>query len=138
MWQELKDFLLKQNALALAVGVITGAALGRVVSSVVADLLMPVIGLGLPGGDWREARFVLSQTAGPDGAPVVSAINYGSFMGAVIDFAIVSFVVFLIVRAVLPSAPPAVTAPVKECPFCLEAIPAGAKKCRACASALTA
>jgi large conductance mechanosensitive channel len=135
MWQEFKDFLLKQNALALAVGVITGAALGRVVTSIVSDLLMPVVGLGLPGGDWRQARLVLSQTAGPDGAPVVSALNYGAFMGAVIDFAIVSFVVFLIVRSFL-KAPEAPAAPTKGCPFCLEVVPAGAKKCRACTSAL--
>ena len=137
MWQEFRDFLLKQNALALAIGVITGAALGRVVSSVVSDLLMPVIGLGLPGGDWREARFVLSQTAGPDGAPIVSAINYGAFMGAVIDFAIVSFVVFMIVRARLSPAPEAPPAPTKTCPFCLDVVPALAAKCRACTSPLT-
>ena len=137
MWQEFRDFLLKQNALALAIGVITGAALGRVVSSVVSDLLMPVIGLGLPGGDWREARFVLSQTAGPDGAPIVSAINYGAFMGAVIDFAIVSFVVFMIVRGLLSPAPEAPPAPTKTCPFCLDVVPALAAKCRACTSLLT-
>ena len=136
MWQEFKDFLLKQNAFALAVGVITGAALGRVVTSVVSDLLMPVIGLGLPGGNWREARFVLSQATGPDGAPVVSAINYGAFMGAVIDFTIVSFVVFMIVRALLPPTPAAPPAPTKACPFCLDTVPAQAKKCRACASLL--
>lgn len=136
MWQEFKDFLLKQNALALAVGVITGAALGRVVTSVVSDLLMPVIGLGLPGGNWREARFVLSQATGPDGAPVVSAISYGAFMGAVIDFTIVSCVVFLIVRALLPPAAEAPPAPTKACPFCLDRVPAQAQKCRACASAL--
>ncbi len=135
MWQEFKDFLLKQNALALAVGVITGAALGRVVTSVVSDLLMPVIGLGMPGGDWRQARFILSQSTGPDGAAVISAINYGAFMGAVVDFAIVSTVVFLIVRSFL-RAPEAPVAPTRNCPFCLEVIPAGAKKCRACASAL--
>ena len=135
MWQEFKDFLLKQNALALAVGVITGAALGRVVTSVVSDLLMPVIGLGLPGGDWRQARLVLSETTGPNGAPVVSAINYGAFIGTVIDFAIVSFVVFLIVRSFL-RAPEAPAAPTKDCPHCLEVIPAAARKCRACASAL--
>jgi large conductance mechanosensitive channel len=103
---------------------------------VVSDLLMPVVGLGLPGGDWRQARLVLSETTGPDGAPVVTALNYGAFMGAVIDFAIVSFVVFLIVRSFLQPAPEAPAAPTKGCPFCLEVVPAGAKKCRACASAL--
>ena len=55
--------------------------------SLVTDLLMPVISLGMPGGDWRTARIVLSETLGKDGQPVVSAINYGAFLGTVIDFA---------------------------------------------------
>ena len=56
MWREFREFLLKQNALALAIGVIIGAAMGRVVTSLVADLLMPVIGLVMPGGDWRQGK----------------------------------------------------------------------------------
>jgi large conductance mechanosensitive channel len=75
MLRDFRDFLFKQNALALAVGVIIGAAIGRVVQSVAIDLLMPVIGLAMPGGDWRTARIVLSETIGKDGQPVVSAIN---------------------------------------------------------------
>jgi large conductance mechanosensitive channel len=133
MWREFREFLLKQNALALAVGVIVGAAMGRVVSSLVSDLLMPVISLVLPGGDWRSSQLVLSEAAGPDGKPVINAINYGAFMGTVIDFAIVAFIVFLIVRTMLKPAP---DAPTKGCPFCLETIPAAASKCRACTSAL--
>jgi large conductance mechanosensitive channel len=133
MWREFREFLLKQNALALAVGVIIGAAMGRVVTSLVADLLMPMISLALPGGDWRGSRIVLSQTVGPDGKPVVNAINYGSFMGAAIDFAIVAFVVFLLVRTMLKPAP---ESPTKGCPFCQETIPAAATKCRACTSVL--
>jgi large conductance mechanosensitive channel len=134
MWSEFREFLLKQNALALAVGVVIGAAIGRVVQSIVADLLMPVIGLGMPGGDWRAARIVLSESVGPDGQPVVSAITYGAFLGALVDFAIVAVVVFLIVRAAIKPSP---AAPTKGCPFCLETIPADAKRCRACTSALT-
>ena len=134
MWREFREFLLKQNALALAIGVIVGAAMGRVVSSLVADLLMPIISLGMPGGDWRASRIVLSQTVGPDGKPIVNAINYGAFFGSVVDFMIVAFVVFLIVRAILKPAP---AAPVKTCPFCQETIPAAATKCRACTSAVT-
>ena len=133
MLHEFRDFLFKQNALALAVGVIIGAATGRVVESIVRDLLMPVIGLGMPGGDWRAARIVLSETVGPDGQPVVSAINYGAFIGAAIDFAIVALVVFMIVRIVLKPDP---TAPTKTCLFCGETIPLEAKRCRACTSAL--
>ncbi len=138
MWHEFREFLLKQNALALAVGVITGAALGRVVTSLVSDLLMPIFSLGIPSGDWRAAKFVLGQTVGPDGKPVVNSINYGSFAGTVMDFVIVSFAVFLIVRAFLkPRAEPAAPA-TKVCPFCRETIPADASRCRACTSAVGA
>ena len=133
MIRDFRDFLFKQNALALAVGVIVGAAIGRVVQSIVADLLMPIIGLALPGGDWREARIVLSETVGKDGKPVISSINYGAFMGTVIDFAIVAFVIFLILRvAIKPETPPAT----KACPFCGETVPQAATRCRACTSTL--
>ena len=133
MWREFREFLLKQNALALAVGVIVGAALGRVVSSLVADLLMPVISLAMPAGDWRTSAIVLNKFIGPDGKEVVTSINYGVFAGTVIDFAIVAFVVFLITRQFLKPAP---GSPTKGCPFCLETVPAAATKCRACASTL--
>jgi len=134
MWNEFKSFLLKTNAMALAVGVIIGAAIGRVVQSIVNDLLMPVIGLGMPGGDWRSARIVLSQTVGKDGQPVVSAVNYGTFLGTVIDFVIVAFVVFMILRVAIKPETPAAT---KACPFCGETVPLAATRCRACTSALT-
>lgn len=133
MGRAFRDFLLKQNALALAVGVIIGAAIGRVVSSLVADIIMPAVSLGIPSGDWRSAKLVLSETVGPDGKPVVNAINYGTFTGTIIDFLIVAFVVFLLVQYLLRPAP---DAPTKTCPFCLETIPASAKKCRACTSAV--
>ena len=133
MYREFREFLLKQNALALAVGVITGAALGRVVTSVVSDLLMPLISLGMPSGDWRAAKVVLSQSVGPDGKEVVNSINYGNFFGTVVDFVIVSFAVFLIVRRFLK---PTQADPTKPCPFCLETVPEGAKRCRACTSEL--
>lgn len=134
MIRDFRDFLFKQNALALAVGVIVGAAIGRVVQSIVADLLMPIIGLALPGGDWREARIVLSETVGKDGKPVISSINYGTFVGTVIDFAIVAFVIFLILRVAIKPETPAAT---KTCPFCGETVPLAATRCRACTSPLT-
>jgi|SRR5206468_4572965 len=133
MYGEFREFLLKQNALALAIGVIIGAAIGRVVTSLVADVLMPILSLGLPQGDWRASKIVLSQTIGPDGKEVVNAINYGTFVGTIVDFVIVAFVVFLIVRQFVRPAPPAAT---KVCPLCGETVPAAATKCRACTSTL--
>jgi len=133
MLKEFQEFLLKTNALALAIGVIIGAAVGKVVSSLVSDILMPIIGLLIPGGAWREASIVLSKKL--DGTPG-AAITYGAFIGAVIDFIIIAFVVFMVTKALLKPAPAPAAPPTKECPFCKEAIPAAATKCKACASAV--
>ncbi|SRR6266436_3822097 len=132
MIQEFRKFLLQTNALALAVGVIIGAAVGKVVSSLVSDLLMPLIGLMIPGGAWRDLKFVL--TTKPDGS-VGNAITYGAFIGNVVDFVIIAFVVFMITKALLKPAP---GPPTKACPECLESVPKAAHKCRACGSALPA
>ena len=129
MIKEFHDFLLKTNALALAIGVIIGGAVGKVVSSLVADILMPIISLGIPGGSWREAKIVLKTN--PDGT-VANAITIGTFIGTVIDFVIIGFAIFMITKMVLKPDPPA--APTKVCPECKETIPADARKCRACAS----
>jgi large conductance mechanosensitive channel len=131
MWREFREFLFKQNALALAVGVIIGAAAGRVVTSLVSDMLMPIISLVMPHGDWQASKVVLSRSVGPDGKEVVNSINYGTFAGTVLDFVIVAFVVFLIIRWIVKPAPAATT---KPCPYCKETIPADATKCRACTS----
>ena len=77
MMQDFKAFLTKSNALALAIGVVIGAATGKVVSGIVDDLLMPVIGLVLPSGDWREAKFVLRTVTDAKGKVTESAIAYG-------------------------------------------------------------
>ena len=132
MLKEFKAFLLQTNALALAIGVVIGAAIGKVVSSLVADILMPVIGLASPGGAWREQKIVLSTN--PDGS-VANAITYGSFIGSLIDFVIIAFVVFMVTKLILKPAP---AAPTKVCPECLEIIPHGARKCRMCASPVPA
>ncbi len=123
--KEFKDFLLKQNALALAVGVVIGAAVGKVVSGIVDDVIMPIVGVAMPGGEWRSAQLLLAGS---------NAIKYGDLLGRLLDFVIVSAVVFFIVKAFLGK--PAPPAPTKACPECLESIPAAAKKCRACASML--
>ncbi len=135
MWKEFKDFLLKSNAFALAVGVIIGAATGKVVSAIVADVLMPVVSLIIPSGSWREAELVLTQTTGPDGKAVVNAIKYGDLLGNVVDFMIIAFVVFLITKTLLrekaaPSGPPTT----KTCAECQETIPIAARRCKFCAS----
>jgi large conductance mechanosensitive channel len=131
--QEFRGFLTKTNALALAVGVIVGAAVGNVVSGLASDILMPVIGLLLPKGDWRQARIVFSSVTDAAGKKSESAILYGHFIGTVVDFLIISLVVFLIVKALVKPAPPE---PTKTCPECLEKVPEAARRCRACTSAL--
>jgi large conductance mechanosensitive channel len=135
MIAEFRGFLTKTNALALAVGVIIGAAVGNVVSGLAADILMPVIGLFLPGGDWREAKYVL-HPADAAAKTSESAILYGHFLGTIIDFIVISFVVFLIVKVLVKpvAAPPA--QPMKACPECLEMVPAAARRCRACTATL--
>ncbi|MEA2165056.1 MAG: large conductance mechanosensitive channel [Thermoanaerobaculia bacterium] len=135
MISEFRGFLTKTNALALAIGVIIGAAVGNVVSALVADILMPIVGLALPAGDWRAAKIVLSKGLDANGKITENAILYGHFAGMVIDFVIISFVVFLIVRTLVKPAPTP-SAPMKTCPECLEMIPAGARRCRACTAAV--
>jgi large conductance mechanosensitive channel len=126
---EFREFLLKQNVVALAAGVVIGAAIGKVVSGIVDDVIMPLVGVVLPGGEWRQAKLALG-TGG-------NAIAYGDLIGRLVDFGIVAFVVFLVLKAfVKPPAPgPAAAAPpTKGCPECLETIPAAARRCRACGS----
>jgi large conductance mechanosensitive channel len=127
LFKEFKEFLLKQNALALAVGVIIGAAIGKVVSGIVEDIFMPLIGVVMPGGEWRNAALPLTGQ---------NAIKYGDLLGRLIDFTIVAAVVFVAVKLLIhekTDAPP----PTKTCPECLETVPAAAKRCRACTSQLS-
>ena len=131
MLAEFLGFLRKTNALALAVGVIIGAAIGKVVSSVVGDLLMPVVSLFFVGGDWRAWQIPL-RTA-PDGK-VQSALGLGSFLGAVVDFIIIAFFVFLITRSLLKEEPAPPGPPMKTCAACGESILAKAARCKHCTS----
>lgn len=135
MIAEFRAFLTKTNALALAVGVIIGAAVGNIVAAVSSDFLMPVISLFLPGGSWREAKIVL-RTTEVAGKPVENALLYGHFIGTLIDFLIISLVLFLIVRSLIRPVKAPAAEPMKQCPECLEMIPAAARRCRACATAL--
>ena len=130
MAREFKDFLVKQNALALAVAVIIGAAIGKVVSSIVDDLINPILGLALPGGSWREAKIVLSHTTDAAGKVVENGISYGHLLGAIVDFVIIGLVVFMIIKYALPK--PEAKPSTKECPQCKTLIPAVATRCSAC------
>ena len=123
---EFRSFLLKTNALALAVGVIIGGALGTVVDSLVNDIIMPPIGLLLGGVDFAELAINLNA----DGS---AAIRYGAFINAIVAFVIVAFVVWRISKIFIKEA---VEAETKGCPYCLEANSPAATKCRACGSAI--
>ena len=127
-----KEFLLKTNALALAIGVIIGAALGTVVNSLVNDIIMPPIGYALGGVDFDQLKYVLAPATGGDPATEV-AIRWGAFINSIISFVIIAFVVYLISKMFIKDAAPD---PTKECPFCKEANHVDASKCRACASAI--
>ncbi len=136
MWTEFKDFLLKTNALALAIAFILGLALAAVVTSLVTDIIMPPVGLALGGVDFQNMFIDLSgrgyktlAEAKEAGAPT---INYGLFLNSVITFVIVAFVVFLIARALI-KAPAAST---KDCPRCAMPIPLAATRCPHCTSDL--
>ena len=124
MFGEFRAFLLKTNALALAIGVIIGAALGTVVDSLVKDIIMPPIGFVLGKVDFSALVLDL-------GSGVV--IRWGAFVTNVISFVIVAFVVWQISRMFIKEPPPA---EVKTCPFCKEPNAIDATKCRACASAI--
>ena len=127
-----KEFLLKNNVLALAIAVIVGGAVGKVVSSLAADLIMPLISLVLPSGEWRAAKLVLSKTVGPDGKEAVNALNYGTFFGNVVDFLIIAFVVYMLTKSLIKEAPAPPPPPSKNCPRCKETIAVDATKCKFC------
>jgi large conductance mechanosensitive channel len=131
---EFRTFLTKTNALALAIGVIIGAAVGNVVAALVSDILMPLVSLFLPAGDWRQAKIVLTTGIDAAGKPTENAILYGHFIGILLDFIIVAIVVFLIVRSLLRE--PEIAESMRKCPECMEMVPIGARRCRACTAAL--
>ena len=133
---EFRSFLTKTNTLSFALGVIIGAATGKLVSAIVDDLFMPLIALVLPPGDWREAQIILSQSHDVGGKMAVNAVKYGHLFGSALDFVIISFVVFFMTKLFLKNGMSPPTVPTRVCPECLETIPATAKKCRACTSTL--
>lgn len=142
MFKEFKTFIMRGNVLDLAVGIIIGAAFGKIVSSFVGDILTPILSLALGKIDFSNLFVALNGDVYPtlDAAKKagVATINYGLFINAVIDFLIVGFAIFLIVRMAnnlkKAEAPPAPNT--KECPECLSSIPLKARKCAHCGSAV--
>lgn len=128
-------FLLKTNALALAIAVIIGLALSSVINSLVNDIIMPPIGLALGNLDFSQLKIVLKAATGGDAKTEV-AIRYGTFINVVIAFVVVALVVYVITETMLRMVPADPEVPTKTCPFCKETVPADATRCRACTSAI--
>ena len=143
MWSDFKAFAMKGNVIDLAVGFIVGGAFGKIVTSLVNDVVMPPIGLILGRVDFGGLFVNLSGTAysSLDAARKANApvIAYGSFINNVIDFVIVSFAMFILVQQVmrLTAAPPPPPS-TQDCPFCKNKIPIGASRCGFCTSQLQA
>ncbi len=149
MLKEFREFAMKGNVVDMAVGIIIGAAFGSIVNSLVADVIMPPVGLLIGNIDFGNLFVVLREgkVAGPYGSLAAAktagavTVNYGAFINTIISFLIVAFSVFLLVRSInrlrkqqeeIPSESPAT----RECPFCLSAIPAKAVRCAHCTSEL--
>jgi large conductance mechanosensitive channel len=118
-----REFLFKNNVLALAIAVIVGGAVGKVVTSLAQDIIMPVVSPLLPSGEWRTAQIMIGK----------AAIKWGSFLGNVIDFLIIAFIVYLLTKALIKEVPPP---PSKACPRCKEGISLDATKCKFCTADL--
>ncbi len=146
MWKEFKEFIMRGNVMDMAVGIIIGAAFGKIVSSFVSDVLMPPIGLILGKVDFTNLFITVSgqsfatlEEAKKAGAVT---IRYGLFINTIIDFIIVALAIFLMIRQVnrfsrKPEAAPAAPT-TKDCPFCLSVIPLKAVRCPHCTSELKA
>ena len=139
--EDFKKFAFKGNVVDLAVGVVIGGAFGKIVSAVVADLVMPIVSLFLPGGDWRNSGFILKTAADPKDNVV---LKYGDFLGAILDFFVVALALFIIVSRIIKAAEGKLSKPadgppaVKECPACCETVPFKATRCKFCTGSLPA
>lgn len=144
MLKEFKEFAMRGNVLDMAVGIIIGAAFGQIVNSFVQDVLMPPIGRLVGHVDFSNLFVSLTgqhyDTLAAAKAAGAATLNYGTFLNTVINFLIVAFAVFLLVRQVnrlMPKPAPAAAAPVtRDCPYCLSAIPLKATKCGHCTSSV--
>lgn len=144
MLKEFKEFAVRGNVLDMAIGIIIGVAFGKIVTSLVNDIIMPPIGLVLGRVDFADLYLTLDSTTYPTLAAAKAAgaatINYGAFFNTILDFLIVAFVMFLVVRQVIRAFPPAPPKEVttRECPFCLLQIALKASRCPNCTSQIAA
>ena len=144
MLKEFKEFAMRGNVLDMAVGIIIGAAFGKIITSFVGDILMPPIGLLLGKVDFSSLFLNISgksyDTLAAAKAAGAATLNYGLFLNALIDFLIVAFVVFLLVRQVnrWKGPAPAAAPSTKDCPYCCMAVPIKATRCPHCTSELRA
>lgn len=140
MLKEFKEFALRGNVIDLAVAVVIGAAFNRIVASLVDDLIMPPVGYMLGGLDFNNLFWTIGPVEYATLAEAKEAgaatINYGVFIGVLIHFIIVAFVIFLLIKAInrLRSAPAVITPTTWSCPYCLTQIPLEATRCAACTS----
>ncbi|RPI13464.1 MAG: large-conductance mechanosensitive channel protein MscL [Acidobacteriales bacterium] len=141
MLKEFKEFAMRGNVLDMAVGIIIGAAFGKIITSFVSDILMPPIGLLLGNVDFATLFLNISgqtyATLADAKKAGAATINYGLFLNTVLDFLIVAFAIFLLIRQVNKlSRQPAAAPTTKDCPFCLSAVPIKAVRCAHCTSQL--
>jgi large conductance mechanosensitive channel len=142
MFKEFKEFAMKGNVLDMAIGIIIGAAFGKIITSLVSDILMPPIGLLLGKADFSSLFLNISGQSYPTIAAAKAAgaatVNYGVFIDTIINFLIVAFAIFLLVKQVnrFKRQPPAADPATKDCPFCASAIPIKASRCPHCTSQL--
>jgi large conductance mechanosensitive channel len=145
MFKEFKEFAMKGNVLDMAIGIIIGAAFGKIISSLVGDVLMPPLGLLLHHVDFSNLFIALDGNSYPTMAAAKAAgaatLNYGVFINTVIEFLIVAIAVFILIRQVnrWTSKPAPVAAPTtRPCPYCCSEIPLKATRCPDCTSNLAA
>jgi large conductance mechanosensitive channel len=142
MYKEFKEFIMRGNVVDLAIGVVIGAAFGKIVTSFVEDVLMPPIGLLLGGADFSNLFINLSGKAYPSIAAAKAAgaatLNYGIFLNNIINFLIIAFAIFLLIKQInrMQSPAPAAAPTTKDCPYCLSAVPLKATKCAHCTAEL--
>ena len=140
MYKEFKEFVMRGNVVDLAIGVVIGAAFGKIVASFVEDILMPPIGLALGNVDFSNLFINLSGKDYPSIAAAKAAgaatLNYGIFINNIINFLIIAFVIFLLIKQINRMQRPAAAPATKDCPHCLSTVPVKATKCAHCTSEL--